>query len=202
MKVLFSIATLSLFSLVFAFPALAEINVNGLQFFSEAHGSLGYSSSTAQVGYQSPNLAQFGLGAMAAYEYQNKWLVGLSSDLSFMNQYNSVGSTAQNFKGHRWNILAPTVGIKLSEAIITVDFEFLGSYVLAATSRNGGNASYQSPLGFTLKGIYPVWDQVIAGLQFEYLSFSTYSDSVTGESSLATHQKIWQIALLAGYSFN
>ena len=194
-------AKMVLFGLFFALPSLAEIEVSGLPFFAEAHGSLGYSSSTAQSGYSSPALAQFGIGAMGAYEYQNKWLAGLSSDYVFMNQYSSIGSTAQNYKGHRWSILAPTVGMKYLDAIVTIDFEFLGSYVLSATSRYGGNASYKSPMGFKLKGMVPIWNQVIAGLQFEYLAFSKYSDSVSGDTSLSTKQKLWQIAIVAGYSF-
>jgi hypothetical protein len=164
-------------------------------------GSVAYSSASVPDGFSHPSLVQFGFGVTATYNFTGALLAGIASDFRFINQYSDTTASGGNYRGHRWNIVSPVFGGTWMNTTILADFQFLGAYDIYVKATNGGDASFTGPLGGRIRATYPVFDSVEAGLLFEYLTFGTRNNSISGDTSLSSKQKLWQLGLTASYVF-
>jgi hypothetical protein len=184
-----------------AAPGASAFELQGLPLYLQGGVGLGYSGATAISGYSGPTLMQWSAGISVSYRVSEQVLAGLSTDLSFARQYNEVVSTGANFRGWRWNIVSPTVGLMLPKLVLLADLEFLGAYHFSNAAAGGADITYKSPLGGRLRATTPVWEQVVAGVQGELLSFGTQGDSVAGDSTFASRQTLWQAGLIIAYTY-
>jgi hypothetical protein len=192
---------LTLLALLTVTWAHAAVNVAGIPLRLSVDGNVGYSSASVPDGYSHPSMIAFGFGGTALYNFTDVWMAGITSDISWANQYSDTNASGSNFRGHRWNIVSPTFGAKWMNATILGDFQFLGNYSLYLKGNQGGDVSFTGPIGGRLRATYPVFDSVEAGLLFQYVTFGTLHNSVTGDTSLASRQKLWQLGLTASYVF-
>ncbi|MCM2277375.1 MAG: hypothetical protein NDJ89_04810 [Oligoflexia bacterium] len=159
--------------------------------YVDAGGFFGYSS----IATSKQKLAQSGFGFTAAIWAMPELFVGVTSDFRLINQYSAVDASG-NMRGTRWNMASPTVGYKLGHLTLKLDVQLLGDYKLSKSTVAGTAAAYKSPLGARLAGIYPVWEQVNVGWQFEYLQFSKINDT-----TLSAKLKQMQVGLNVAYVF-
>jgi hypothetical protein len=193
-----------------AAPLAQAFEIKGVPIYATINTSAGYSTSSVSDLYSHPFLLQFGLGGTAAYSLQDRWLFGLSTHFSFINQYSdeTVTGSGANYAGHRWTIVTPTLGYRTNGFTFLIDPEFLGAYSLKVQSIRGSDISFKSPLGAKVRAMYgignlinPALSHLNGGLMFEYVRFNTLSDSKTGDTSLTNSQKLWQLGLAVEYEF-
>jgi hypothetical protein len=141
-------------------------------------------------------------GAVGAVWLNDDFFVGLSSQVTFTNQYSAVSSTVGNVRGSRWNPISPFMGWKVySNLVFRTEFEFLGNYNLTNTTASGQSISYQSPIGVRVIVSSPIYKALSLGAVFEYISFSTVNNSSTGSQSLGVRTAMWCYGLQVGYAF-
>jgi hypothetical protein len=172
------------------------------KYYFAGQGAFEYSSTTAAAGASTPTIFTEGIGLTADYRLSDIWLVGLSTDFVFINQTTDPGTTGANFSGTRWNIISPTFGAQLNKHLLLLDVEFLGNWTLKNAAANSGTAQYQNPIGFRLRYSHPLGfiNNVSLGAQFEYLSFSTINNSITGSASLTTNQTLAELGAILVYA--
>lgn len=175
--------------------------MGSLPLYLNANASIGIGSASVATSYSAPKLISYRLGAVAAWKFLDSWIAGLSTDLGFTNQLSATATAGANYKGHRWNILSPTLGWQKNKFTVLADLQFLGSYSIAENTASGSSVSYSGPLGGRLRGSYNFWDKMDAGLEFSYLTFGTLHDSTAGDTSLLTKEKIWSFGALVSYAF-
>lgn len=171
------------------------------QYFISGNGGVGYSSASVSQGMSSPTILQFNLGATGAYKFSSSWMLGLSSDFSFINQYSDTATSGANYRGTRWNMVSPTVGFVYKNLTILADAEFLGNYRIYLAAANGGDVAFSSPLGGRIRGTYPVAKNINAGWSFEYMTFGNRTNSISGDATLDSKQKLWELGAVVSYIY-
>jgi hypothetical protein len=172
------------------------------KFFFAGQGVFEYTSTTAVAGSSTPTIFTEGVGFLGTYRFTDMWMAGLSTDFTFINQTSDPGTTGTNFSGTRWNILSPVVGAFIAKHLIILDLQFLGNWVLKTSAANTGTAQYTNPLGFRVRYLYPLSfiKNLSVGGQFEYLSFSSINNSISGSSTVSPNQTLTEIGVLLAYT--
>lgn len=184
--------------------AESSVLLDGIPVFISPYVSVGYASLNASgviPGANAPALSFYTGGVTAGYSFAEIVLVGLSSDFSFINQYSNPINNGGNYRGTRWNIVSPSLGLQLADFTFIADVEFLGSYNLANSDVNGNSVSFSGPLGGKFRALYSIFSPINLGVQFEYLTFNTMVNSGTGNQTLSPSLILWQGGLIASYVF-
>jgi hypothetical protein len=163
----------------------------------ELWGTGGYTSGRGQS--SSPTLIQVGGGTTVAARY-SIFLVGAVLDYRNEGQYSAIDPNVGNMTGTRL-MLSPTVGVRLADWVGRVEYEFTGDYVLSNSTTAGGNIRYTAPIGVRATLLRRMASHLFAGVSYEFVSFSTISDSSQGVATLGSPLLLWHAAAVGAIVF-
>ncbi len=165
--------------------------------YLDLNGSGGFTIPTVVTGADTPTLAQFG-GGTTAGAMVGPFLFGVSSNYTYVAHYSEVVAATGNFKGSRWDIAAPTLGIRIGRWMLKAEGEVLGFYKLTQLTADGARVQYKKPLGLRAVALWD-WGRVVSlGGHFEYVQFATQNTSTTGDTTLSPKFKLLQAGLSVG----
>lgn len=170
-------------------------------FHVDINASAGYSGLSGESVSESPTLLQWSGGITAAPIFYDTVFVGLTSDFRYIGQYSDVVEQDGNFRGTRWNIASPTLGIKYSGFLLKFDYQVLGDYDLSENTFEGATFSFTEPKGFRGQVLYNVWEQLHLGVQYETLKFERFRDSERGEGEVSPALSLWQAGAVMAWVF-
>lgn len=172
------------------------------RFYKDAYADAGYSTVNVTTGTK-PILAQYSVGFSFAKNLFNRFFVGVSSDYRWINHYSGVNA-AGNYRGKRWNTLAPIIGIYIKRFTLVLDYQFLGNYILSNATDAAASVTYSSPIGGRATILYPIGksNHLNMGLYFEQISFSTQKLSTsTVDTSLSPKMTLLNSGIGIHYVF-
>ncbi len=112
----------------------------------DLHAAVGYGKAAAESESESPTTTQYNVGTTVGW----KFLVmygGVSADYYMVNQLTKPNNTFGNRKGKRTNLLSPTLGFRLANIHLKLDYQLMGNYNLDKTTTGGEKVTYESPKG-------------------------------------------------------
>ena len=181
--------------------------------FASAQVALGYLSPKVSAVGGGPTLFDRQLELSGGYRLAPLPIADQPSILSFglAFGYHSYAQTSPldpntgAFQGSRLSF-APFGAIQWGTSVVAqLEGEFLGAYKLSFPSQDGADLSYTSPLGGKLAVYYRAGELIHthalwAGLQVEYLHYTTRADSLlSGPVNLRTPFNLWEVALAIAY---
>ena len=132
--------------------------------------------------------------------WKDRILLGATSDYRFITEYGQPVSGVSNYRGSYFNLVSPTLGIKIKRFLFKFDYKFLGSYPLLNPTISGQKLVYGSPSGFRGEVIF-VWKPFLGiGLFYDSMSFGTRTldDAPNSTSPL----KAWQAGIVVSFLFD
>ena len=131
-----------------------------------------------------PTLTQGDIGLTLAYRLSRGIAFGITSDFRQVGQWSDVDPQTGNFRGTRFNTASPTLLFTFSRVIFKFEYELMGDYILTNSTVQGGTISYRSPTGERISLIYMIKEHVGLGLEYEAISYSSFNDSIQGNTTL------------------
>lgn len=165
--------------------------------------SLGSGASWLSSAGDEPKLLQYSGGLTLAPMLGSSFFVGITNEFRFIKQFSEVNSVAFNYKGKRWVLSAPTIGMLFWKMIVKIEYHLFGSYDLDKIEQTfEGSIKYEKPRGIKLSILFwKVFDLFYLGLQLENIKFQSVANSSTGSSQLSTPVGMTQMGLSLTHKF-
>lgn len=112
----------------------------------DLHASAGYGKAAAESESESPTTTQYNVGTTLGWKFLAMY-GGVSADYYMVNQLTKPNNTFGNRKGKRTNLLSPTIGFRLANLHLKLDYQLMGKYDLDKTTTGGEKVTYESPKG-------------------------------------------------------
>jgi hypothetical protein len=171
-----------------------------LPLYLELRGAWAYSSASGQTMVATTNLTSLEGGGTAGVLLGHAFILGVSSDYRYVTQSSALTADG-NFSGSRWDVVAPTIGVKYGPFVLRAEYEFEGSFDFANTTSSGSNLSYVEPSGFRATLLYQIFPMVYGGAYYESVSFKKQLDSLSGETILSPAMSMTEFGLTAAIVF-
>jgi hypothetical protein len=193
--------------LLITFPCFAEYSrsssskkAHNLPVYFELQIGTAFSKA-ANTGGTEPTLLAWRAGLTSGLKIFSNLLLGIESEYQTLGQLSEVDASVGNYKGSRWNLISPTLGLVFSKWIFKVNYQFIGDYYLSKKTAGNADLAYSTPSGWKLTLAYALGPHFHLTAFYESIAFRKLRASNLSDRALDEDFRLWQMGMGLSYVF-